>query len=73
MAFTLKQLTAIEAALASGSLKVSYDGKTVEYRSTDDLIKARNLVRSELIVAGVLVPDRLSNRGPGALTVFSRD
>lgn len=73
MAFTLGQLHAIEAALASGSLKVSYDGKTVEYRSTDDLIKTRNLIRGDLIATGVLASVASSNRGPGSLAVFSRD
>lgn len=73
MAFTLNQLNAIEKAIASGSLKVSYDGKTVEYRSTSDLIATRNLIRSELIAEGALVSNSLTNRGPGVLTVFSRD
>jgi roadblock/LC7 domain-containing protein len=73
MAFTLNQLNAIENAMASGQLKVVYDGKHVEYRSIDDLIKARNLVRAELIASGVINERPLSNRGPASVAVFSQD
>jgi hypothetical protein len=73
MAFTLTQLSAIEAALASGELKVKYDGKEIEYRSVGDLLKVRNLARSELVAAGQLTDTTLSNRGPASLAVFSRD
>lgn len=70
MAFTLTQLDALDRAIASGTLTVSYDGKSTTYRSTDDLIKARNLIRSELVAAGA-VP--AANRGPSTLAVFGRD
>lgn len=73
MAFTTTQLNAIDAALASGQLEVEYDGKRVKYRTVDELIKARNIVRGELIASGVLADNRNSNRGPSALAVFSRD
>ena len=73
MAFTLTQLNALEAALASGQTSVSYDGKRVDYRSVGDLVQARNIVRAELIASGQLGAAPLSNRGPGALTIFSRD
>jgi len=73
MAFTLNQLSAIESAIASGELKVLYDGKEVWYRSISDLIKARDMVKSELIATGQLASLPLSNRGPTTLTVFSRD
>ena len=73
MAFTLTQLNALEAALASGQTSVSYDGKRVDYRSVGELVQARNIVRAELIASGQLGASPLSNRGPGALTTFSRD
>lgn len=41
-------INALNSAIASGELKVSYAGRTVEYRSIDDLTKARDALRSEL-------------------------
>ena len=73
MAFTLNQLNALEAALASGQLSVNYDGKSVTYRSVGDLMQARNLIRGELMAAGLLSPSPLSNRGPASLATFGRD
>ncbi len=37
MAYTQTQLDALQAALASGELRVSYDNKTVEYRSVAEI------------------------------------
>lgn len=73
MAFTLNQLNALEAAIGSGELSVKYDGKEVQYRNIGDLIKARNMVKSELAAAGQLAALPLSNRGPASFAVFSRD
>lgn len=44
MAFTQSDLDAIDAAIASGELTVSHNGRTVTYRSMDDLIKARDRI-----------------------------
>lgn len=44
MAFTQTQLDAIDAALASGELSVTYDGRSVVYRSVDELLKVRAIV-----------------------------
>lgn len=52
MAFTEEQLEAIEAAIASGTLIVQYSDKRVEYRSFDDLLRARNLIREALGLTG---------------------
>lgn len=52
--FTLTQLEAIEAAIASGELTVEYDGKRVTYRDMAELLKARDLIRAELIEAGTI-------------------
>lgn len=73
--FTVAQLEAIEAAIASGTLVVHYENKRVEYRSMPDLIAARNLIRADLIGSGLLLPGAVSglNRGPYTLATHSRD
>jgi len=50
MAFKSEQLEAIEKAIASGTLRVRWGDpvREKEYRSIDQLIKARDLIRSEL-------------------------
>lgn len=73
MAFTLKQLAALEAAIGSGELSIEYDGKKVTYRNMSDLTQAYNMVRNQLTASGALAAPAMSNRGPAALTVFSRD
>ena len=73
MAFTLTQLQALEAAIGSGTLEVEYDGKRVKYHSMGDLVKAYNLVKSQLEGSGALVVAPGTNRGPSSLAVFSRD
>jgi len=37
MAYTQAQITALEEAIAAGVLRVSYDGKSVEYRSLKEM------------------------------------
>jgi hypothetical protein len=46
--FSEAGLAAIEEAIACGYLKVRYDDKEVIYRSTNELLKARELIRSRL-------------------------
>lgn len=48
MAWTLTDLEAIETAIKSGTTMVKYDTKTVTYRSLDELIRIRELMRKEL-------------------------
>jgi|YelNatPaOPRAMG01_1025707.scaffolds.fasta_scaffold103823_2 hypothetical protein len=48
MAYTQSQLEALEAALASGTLRVSFEGRSLEYRSVDELKKAIGEVRAGL-------------------------
>ncbi|AEA59767.1 phage head-tail joining protein [Burkholderia gladioli] len=48
MAFTQGQLTAIEAALASGTLTVEYNGKRVTYQTVSELMRVRDLIKSDL-------------------------
>lgn len=52
MTFNAEQLAAIESAIASGELTVSSNGRHVTYRSVDDLIKARDMIRASLQQAG---------------------
>ena len=53
MAFTQTQLDAVETAIASGELKVMFDGREVVYRSVAELIDARNLIKANLQAAGI--------------------
>lgn len=41
MAFTQDDLDALDEAIASGELTVKIDGREVQYRSINDLMKAR--------------------------------
>lgn len=52
MAFTTTQYQALCDAIASGELKVRYDGKEVEYRSIAELTRAKAVVEGELIATG---------------------
>ena len=49
MSFTQKHLDAVEAAIARGEKIVRYADRTVEYRSVDELIQARDQIRTSLI------------------------
>lgn len=70
MAYTTAQLQALEDAIATGELVVKYDGKEVTYRSIDELIKARDFVRGQLIAAGTIT-DTTAPRH--SYTSFSKD
>lgn len=52
--FTLAQLNALDAAIASGALVVEHNGKKVQYQTMQALMDARDLVRAELTAAGLL-------------------
>ena len=69
MAFTVAQLIAIEEAMASDALKVTYEGKTVEYRSMADLRIAYETIRASLIEQGLLADSRTNV----SVTSFSKD
>lgn len=51
MSFTQKHLDAVETAIARGEKTVRYTDRTVEYRTVDELLKAREEIRSSLINA----------------------
>lgn len=46
--FTLKHLISLEEAIAGGEKRVKYDDKEVEYRSLEEMIQLRNIMRKEL-------------------------
>lgn len=48
MTYTVAQRDALRQAIASGVLRLSYDGRTVEYRSMAELKSALNEVESAL-------------------------
>lgn len=48
MSFTPKHLEAVEAAIARGEKTVRYTDRTVEYRTVDELLKAREEIRASL-------------------------
>lgn len=48
MTYTTAHRDALKAAIASGVLRLSYDGKNVEYRSMADLKAALNEVEAAL-------------------------
>lgn len=52
--FTLDDLRGVEQAIATGELTIERNGDRVTYRSMDDLIRARNVLRDELSAAGLL-------------------
>ena len=51
MAYTQKHLDAVERAIARGEKVVRYTDRTVEYRSIDELPKARDVIRTSLTEA----------------------
>jgi hypothetical protein len=59
MAWTQAELDALKRAYASGTLRVTYDGKTVEYGAQADLIRRIRTIESEMAaVAGTPKPRR---------------
>ncbi|MGL5589091.1 MAG: phage head-tail joining protein [Aeromonas veronii] len=48
MAFTKDDLESIDAAIASGELKVLVDGQEITYRSIAELLKARDFIKNEM-------------------------
>lgn len=53
MAFTQTDLDAVNSAIASGEFKIEVQGRMVQYRSVDELITARDLIKAE-IAAGTV-------------------
>ncbi len=51
MTWTQEELDALKRAYASGTLRVSYDGKTVQYGSEADLLKRIRTIEAEMAAA----------------------
>jgi hypothetical protein len=48
MAWTQTQLDALEEAISQGALVVKYQDRMVTYRSLNEMLKLRELIRNEL-------------------------
>ena len=48
MAWTLDQLASLEAAIASGTRSVNYDGKSVTYSDLDTMLRIRGMLQRAL-------------------------
>ena len=46
--FTPDDLTVVEAAIASGTLRVKFSDREVQYQTTSDLLRAREAIRKAL-------------------------
>jgi len=58
MPWTQTQLDAIEASIASGELTVRFGDRTVTYRSMDELLQARAVIKDALESEAGTAPDR---------------
>lgn len=50
MPWTQTEFDALKRAFAGGTLRVTYDCKTVEYSSADDLLKCIRTIETEIVV-----------------------
>ncbi|SEF44185.1 hypothetical protein SAMN04515663_101383 [Alcanivorax sp. DSM 26293] len=57
MAYTQSDLDRIEAAIATGTLRITHNGKTTEFRSLNEMIRVRDLIKGEL-ATGSTTPAR---------------
>lgn len=67
MAITQADVDRLEAALASGTMEVEYDGRRVKYASVDGLVRAIGYAKAQL-AATAGSPRRLLQP-----TTFNRD
>jgi hypothetical protein len=51
MIWTETEILALRRAYASGTLRVSYDGRSVEYGSAEDLLRRIRLIEGEIAAA----------------------
>lgn len=52
MAYTQTELDALKAAFAAGVLRLTYDGKSVEYGSAEDMLRRIRIIEGEIAQAG---------------------
>lgn len=61
MAFVSSDLDKLERAIADGVLRVAFaDGRRVEYNTVADLMRARDMVRTEIAMTAASPPQRTS-------------
>lgn len=48
LTFTQENLNALEQAIAEGAKRVKYSDKEIEYRSLEEMLKIRDLMKKEL-------------------------
>lgn len=48
MAWTLDQLQALESAISQGAMRVKYADHEVQYRSLDEMLRLRDMMRRDL-------------------------
>lgn len=61
MAFTAADLSTIEAAITSGTMRVRFaDGREVTYQSGADLLRVRALIASEISASSSTPPARMT-------------
>jgi len=48
MAYTQTELDALKAAFAAGVLRLTYDGKSVEYGSAEDMLRRISVIEGEM-------------------------
>jgi hypothetical protein len=56
MSWTTADLMAIESAIASGELSVAFADRRVQYRSIDELMKARSMIKESIASSGGVSP-----------------
>lgn len=69
--YTVAQLEAVETAITSGTLKVRYADKEVQFQTLGELRSLRAEMREELQASGMLAG--APSRGVSTLTTFCRD
>jgi len=72
MALTQENLDALDLAIAGGELTVSFNGRTVTYQSTTDLLRARDHV-ARLLQAQVAPRSPTFGGRSYALSRFNND
>lgn len=61
MAWTEEQLVALENAIAQGALTIEYGGKRITYRSLEEMMRLRDLIRKSL-----------GKIAPGGSTIYTK-
>lgn len=58
MAVSQSQIDALDAAIATGAKSITFEGRTVAYNSTSDMIAARNHLQQLLNAQNGVMPTR---------------